>query len=89
MTKAEATKVLSGAVSILNASADTVRVLRDTLLKCRERGVRFPDAETDRDFDEVCEILRLMGEGIPIQLAAAMLEGEGAFQNVPTVDTIH
>jgi len=37
-------------------------------MRFRERGVRFvvgdaiaPDAETDQVFDEVCEILRLMG----------------------------
>ncbi|MHB8939869.1 MAG: hypothetical protein ACYC7K_00485 [Desulfobacteria bacterium] len=83
------TKVFTEAVSILNASAATVNIIRDTLIRLRARGVRFPDAEADRDFDEVCEVLRLMGEGIPLQLAAAMLEGEGDSQNAPTVDTIH
>jgi hypothetical protein len=78
-----------GAVGILNASAATVKIVRDTLTRLRERGVRFPDAEAENDFNEVCEVLRLMGEGIPIQLAAAMLEGEGAPQNAPTVDAIH
>lgn len=83
------TKVLTEAVSILSASADTVRIVRDTLMRLRERGVRFPDAETDNDFNEACEVLRLMGEGIPLQLAAAMLEGEGACQNAPGANTIH
>jgi len=89
MTKAEANKALTGAIEILSACQDTAQVVRDTLLKIRGRGLQFSDPESDRVFDEACEVLRLMGEGIPVQLAAALLEGEGAYQNVPTVDTVH
>jgi hypothetical protein len=79
------TKVLMGAVGILNASAATVKIVRDTLTRLRERGVRFPDAEAENDFDESCEVLKLMSDGIPIQLAAAMLEGEGAPKDFPLI----
>jgi len=89
-------KVLVETVSILNAVTSTTNLLHDALMQFRERGVRFvvgdataPDAETDRAFDEVCEILRLMGESIPQRIASALMEGEGIPQNAPSVTTIH
>lgn len=91
----ETAKVLVETVSILNAVTSTTGLLHDALMRFRERGVRFvvgdaiaPDAETDRAFDEVCEILRLMGESIPQRLASALLEGEATPQNAPSVNTI-
>lgn len=88
-------KALAETVSILNAVTSTTGLLHDTLMRFRERGVRFvvgdaiaPDAETDRAFDEVCEILRLMGESIPQWVASALLEIEGCPQNAPSVSTL-
>lgn len=92
----KAAKVLVETVSILNAVTSTTHLLHDALVRFRERGVRFvvgdattPDAETDRAFDEVCEILRLMGENIPLRVASALLEGEATPQNAPSVNTVH
>ena len=89
-------KALDETVSILNAVASTADLLHNALMRFRDRGVRFvvgdstaPDAETDRAFDEVCEILRLMGEGIPERIASALLEGDTIPQNDPSVGTIH
>jgi hypothetical protein len=92
----ETAKVLVETVSILNAVTSTTGLLHNTLMRFRERGVRFvlgdaitSDAETDRAFDEVCEVLRLMKEGIPQRVASALLEGEATPQNAPSVNTIH
>lgn len=92
----ETSKVLVETVSILNAVTSTTGLLHDALMRFSERGVRFivgnavsMDAECDRAFDEVCEILRIMGEDIPQRIASALLEGEGIPQNSPVVDTIH
>jgi hypothetical protein len=56
-------RALAEAVEILNAVTSTTNLLHDALMRFRERGVRFvvggataPDAETDRVFDEVCEV---------------------------------
>jgi hypothetical protein len=46
------------------------------------------DAQADMVFDEVCEVLRLMGESIPQRIASALLEVEASPQNAPSVDTI-
>ena len=88
-------KILVETVSILNAVTSSTGLLHSALMRFRERGVRFvvgdatvPDAETDRAFDEVCEILRLMGENIPQRIASALLEGEAKPQNAPGVNTI-
>jgi len=89
-------KALDETVSILNAVASTADLLHNALMRFRERGVRFvvgdatvPDAETDRAFDEVCEILRLMGENIPQRIASAILSAEcDAPQNAPVADTV-
>jgi hypothetical protein len=80
------TKVLAEAIALLNATVDTTHVLYVALMQFRERVVG--DAETDRAFDEVCEILRLMGENIPRRVASALLEGEAIPQNAPSVNTI-
>jgi len=91
----ETAKVLVEAVSILNAVTSTTNLLHDALIRFRERNVRFvvgdvtvPDAEAERAFNEVCEILRLMADKIPQRIASALLEGEGIPQNAPSVDTI-
>ena len=91
----ETAKVLVETVLILNAVTSTTGLLHDALIRFRERDVRFivgdaiaPDAETDRAFDEVCEVLRLMGESIPQRIASALLEGEAKPQNAPSVNTI-
>lgn len=91
----ETAKVLVETIAILNATVSTTGLLHTALMRFRERGVRFvvgdaiaPDAETDRAFDEVCEILRLMGENIPQRIASALLEGEAKPQNAPSVNTI-
>ena len=89
-------KALVETVSILNAVTSTTNLLHDALMRFRERGVRFvvgdatvPDAETDRAFDEVCEILRLMGENIPQRIASAILSAEcDAPQNAPVANTV-
>jgi hypothetical protein len=82
-------KVLVEAVSILNAVTSTTGLLHDALMRFRERGVRFvvgdgtlTDDETNRVFDEVCEILRLMGESIPQRIASALLEGVDIFHRI-------
>ena len=93
----EAAKVLAEAIAILNATVSTTDLLHNALMRFRERGVRFvvgdatvPDAETDRVFDEVCEVLRLMGENIPTRIASALLSTDcDAPQNAPSVNTIH
>ena len=91
----ETAKVLIETIAILNATVSTTGLLHDALMRFRERKVRFvvgdaiaPDAETDQAFDEVCEILRLMGESIPQRIASVLLEGEGIPQNAPSVNTI-
>ena len=85
-------KVLSGekianalvaTISILNAAVATTSLIHDALMRVRERGVDGMDAECDRALDEVCDVLRLMGEGIPKRLASALLEVE-ASQNAPS-----
>jgi len=81
-------RVLEEAVSILNASADTVRIVRNTLLAIRERGMRFSDAEAAEDFSRVCEVLHMMEQGIPAKLAVALLEEE-ARQNTRPSTTFH
>jgi hypothetical protein len=92
----ETAKVLVATISILNAAASTTDLLRKALLKFRERKVRFVvgdavsmDAECDRAFEEVCEILRIMNENIPQRIAEALLNGECASaQNAPTTETL-
>lgn len=88
-------KALAETVLILNAVTSTTGLLHDALMRFRERGVRFvvgdatvPDVESNRAFNEVCEILRLMGESIPKRVASALLEGEATPQNAPSVETI-
>ena len=95
LSQAETAKVLGEAVSLLNAVTSTTNLLHDALVRFRERGVRFvvgdvtaPDAECDKNFDEVCEVLRLMGESIPQRIASALLEVEASPQNAPSVETI-
>ena len=93
----ETAKVLVEAIAILNATVSTTGLLHDALMRFRERKVRFivgdatvPDAESDRAFDEVCEILQLMGEGIPQRIASALLSVDcDAPQNAPGVNAIH
>jgi hypothetical protein len=85
----ETAKVLVATISILNAAVATTGLLHDALIRVRERGVDCMDAECDRALDEVCEVLRLMGEGIPKRLASALLEEEGCSQNAPSVYTVH
>lgn len=84
----ETAKALVAAISILNAAVATTGLLHDALMRVRERGIDGMDAECDRALDEVCEVLRLMGEGIPKRLASALLEVEGIPQNAPSVETI-
>ena len=95
LTPDETAKILVETISMLNATVATTGLLHRALLRFRERGVRFvvgdaiaPDAETDQVFDEVCEILRLMGESIPQRIASALLEVEASPQNAPSVETI-
>jgi hypothetical protein len=88
-------KALAETVALLNAVSSTTGLLHDALMRFRERGVRFvvgdatvTDVETDRAFNEVCKILRLMDENIPQRIASALLEGDAIPQNTPSVDTI-
>ena len=87
MTVPRAAKAFAEIVGLLGEVKSTTDMLYMTLIALRERGA---DADGDEAFDMVCEILRLMGEGIPQRVANAILGVQcGAPQNAPTVDTIH
>jgi len=90
----ETANALAEVITILNTASGTAGLLYRTLMRLRERGVRFvvggatvTDVEADRVFDEVCEILRLMGENIPQRISSALLEGARFPQNAPGVNT--
>ena len=84
----ETAKALVVTISILNAAVATTVLLHDALMRVRERGVDSMDAECDHALDDACEVLRLMGEGIPQRIASALLEGDAIPQNAPSVETI-
>ncbi len=91
----ETAKVLVETIGMLNAVTLTTGLLLDALMQFRNRRVKFvvedatvPDAQADMAFDEVCAILRLMGENVSRRIASILLEGEAIPQNSPSVDTI-